>query len=113
MPRSRAVEAQQLIRYFAEFTRNDDSGPTSPIFVDPNQLQAAADVIQKLHMMAQVSYASTYPIMFLAQNLRQTVAELKKSSHDPSRIKSILSGYALAITTSIIIIAYEQNRNTR
>jgi len=53
MPRSRAVEAQQLIRYFAEFTSNDDSGPKSPIFVDPNQLQAAADIIQKLHMMAQ------------------------------------------------------------
>lgn len=53
MPRSRAVEAQQLIRYFAEFASNDNSGPTSPIFVDPNKLQAAADVIQKLHMMAQ------------------------------------------------------------
>ena len=58
MPRSRAVEAQQLIRYFAEFTSNDDSGPKSPIFVDPNQLQAAADIIQKLHMMAQVSLSN-------------------------------------------------------
>ena len=54
MPRSRAVEAQQLIRYFAEFTSTTNSGPTSAIFVDPNQLQAAADIIQKLHMIAQV-----------------------------------------------------------
>jgi len=53
MPRSRAVEAQQLIRYFAEFTSTTNSGPTSAIFVDPNQLQAAADIIQKLHMIAQ------------------------------------------------------------
>ena len=54
MPRSRAVEAQQLIRYFAEFTSTTNSGPTSAIFLDPNQLQPAADVIQKLHMIAQV-----------------------------------------------------------
>jgi len=53
-PRSRAVEAQQLIRYFAEFVHEDSSAhPSSSIFNDPNQLTQAADVVQKLHMIAQ------------------------------------------------------------
>ncbi|XP_013404550.1 exocyst complex component 5 [Lingula anatina] len=56
IPRTRTVEAQTLMNYFAEFL--SDEPPTSPVFKDPfhagsAQLQAAADVIQKLYVISQ------------------------------------------------------------
>ncbi|EZA55921.1 hypothetical protein DMN91_010626 [Ooceraea biroi] len=50
-PRARAVEAQKLMRHFSEFL---SPGPlTDPIFTDKSSLNDAADVIQKLHLIAQ------------------------------------------------------------
>lgn len=50
-PRARAVEAQKLMRHFADFL---SPGPlTDPIFTDKSSLDEAADVIQKLHLIAQ------------------------------------------------------------
>ncbi|XP_070578409.1 exocyst complex component 5-like [Ptychodera flava] len=51
IPRQRAVEAQKLMQYFSEFLSDDDVH--SEIFTDPFQLQEAADVIQKLQLIAQ------------------------------------------------------------
>ncbi|KAK2162172.1 hypothetical protein LSH36_102g02090 [Paralvinella palmiformis] len=50
-PRTRAAEALMLIKYFSEFMSNEQ--PTSELFTDPNQLQGAAEVIEKLYLMAQ------------------------------------------------------------
>lgn len=51
IPRARAVEAQKLMRYFSEFL---SPGPlTDTIFTDKTSLDEAADVIQKLHLIAQ------------------------------------------------------------
>ncbi|CAL4063422.1 unnamed protein product [Meganyctiphanes norvegica] len=50
-PRSRAVEAQRLMNHFAEFL---SSGPlVAEVFTDKAQMYEAADVIQKLHLIAQ------------------------------------------------------------
>ncbi|XP_044011721.1 exocyst complex component 5 isoform X2 [Aphidius gifuensis] len=50
-PRARAVEAQKLMRHFSEFLI---PGPlTDPIFTDKSNLDIAADVIQKLHLISQ------------------------------------------------------------
>ncbi|XP_052273620.1 exocyst complex component 5-like isoform X2 [Dreissena polymorpha] len=49
-PRARAVEAQKLMNYLSEFLT--DEPPKSAIFTDPFQLQLAAEIIQKLHMIA-------------------------------------------------------------
>lgn len=50
-PRARDVEAQKLMNYFAEFLT---TGPLiSQVFTDPSQLNQAADVIHKLHGIAQ------------------------------------------------------------
>ncbi|KAL4237391.1 Exocyst complex component 5 [Mactra antiquata] len=49
-PRARAVEAQRLMSYLSEFLT--DEPPKSAIFTDPFQLQIAAEIIQKLHMIA-------------------------------------------------------------
>ncbi|KAK2584986.1 hypothetical protein KPH14_008517 [Odynerus spinipes] len=51
IPRARAVEAQKLMRHFSDFL---SPGPlTDPIFNDKASLDEAADVIQKLHLIAQ------------------------------------------------------------
>ena len=50
-PRARAAEAQMLIKYFSEFLVDDR--PKSEVFSDPNQIQLAADIIQKLYLIAQ------------------------------------------------------------
>lgn len=50
-PRARAVEAQKLMKHFAEFL---SPGPlTSEILTDQFKLYEGADVIQKLHLIAQ------------------------------------------------------------
>ncbi|XP_078000642.1 exocyst complex component 5-like [Glandiceps talaboti] len=51
IPRQRAVEAQKLMQYFSEFLSENE--PHSDIFTDPFQLQEAADIIQKLQLIAQ------------------------------------------------------------
>ncbi|GAB1597556.1 exocyst complex component 5-like [Argonauta hians] len=50
-PRACAVEAQRLMNYFSEFLSDEDL--KSAVFTDPFQLQLAADIIQKLHLIAQ------------------------------------------------------------
>ncbi|XP_043477094.1 exocyst complex component 5 [Leptopilina heterotoma] len=50
-PRARAVEAQKLMKHFSEFL---SPGPlTCHIFTDKSSLDEAADVILKLHLIAQ------------------------------------------------------------
>ncbi|KAK3868397.1 hypothetical protein Pcinc_026201 [Petrolisthes cinctipes] len=50
-PRSRAVEAQRLMNHFREFLL---PGPlVSEVFTDKAKIYEAADVIQKLHLIAQ------------------------------------------------------------
>ncbi|KAK7066299.1 Exocyst complex component 5 [Halocaridina rubra] len=50
-PRSRAVEAQRLMNHFREFLL---PGPlVSEVFTDKTKIYEAADVIQKLHLIAQ------------------------------------------------------------
>ncbi|KAK3746309.1 hypothetical protein QZH41_015392, partial [Actinostola sp. cb2023] len=50
-PRSRALEAQELMKYFEEFEAQDDL--TSKVFTDPEQIHEAANIIQKLSIIAQ------------------------------------------------------------
>jgi recyclin-1 len=50
-PCTRAVEAQTLMKYFSEFL--EDGKPLSHLFSDPFQVQSAADIIQKLYLIAQ------------------------------------------------------------
>lgn len=51
LPRSRAVEAQQLMKTFADFL---SPGPIpSPLMTDPSQLYREADVVQKLYQVCQ------------------------------------------------------------
>ncbi|KAI1288041.1 Exocyst complex component 5 [Halotydeus destructor] len=55
-PRSRAVEAQKLIKQFSEYL---SPGPAqSPAVNGPNQLYREADAIQKLHLISQELPAS-------------------------------------------------------
>ncbi|XP_048583321.1 exocyst complex component 5 [Nematostella vectensis] len=50
-PRSRALEAQELMKYFKEFSSQDEL--TSKVFSDPDQIHEAANIIQKLSLIAQ------------------------------------------------------------
>ncbi|XP_041828507.1 exocyst complex component 5 [Melanotaenia boesemani] len=49
-PRQRAVEAQRLMTYFNEFL---DGDLRSDVFNNPDKIEEAADIIQKLHLIAQ------------------------------------------------------------
>lgn len=49
-PRQRAVEAQRLMTYFNEFL---DGELRSDVFNNPEKIKEAADIIQKLHLIAQ------------------------------------------------------------
>ncbi|XP_072545625.1 exocyst complex component 5 [Salminus brasiliensis] len=49
-PRQRAVEAQRLMTYFNEFL---DGELRSDVFNNPDKIKEAADIIQKLHLIAQ------------------------------------------------------------
>ncbi|EFX84728.1 hypothetical protein DAPPUDRAFT_238631 [Daphnia pulex] len=57
-PRSRAVEAQKLLTHFNGFIK--PGGPFSPVFSDKEQLFEAADIIQKLQLVAQELPSSKY-----------------------------------------------------
>jgi len=49
-PRTHAAEALKLMRYFDEFLSDTF---TSPLFTDPGKKSDAADIIHKLHLIAQ------------------------------------------------------------
>lgn len=49
-PRSRAIEAQELMKYFDEFASGN---LVSPVFHDQFQIHEAANIIQKLSLIAQ------------------------------------------------------------
>uniref|UniRef100_K7FQM6 Exocyst complex component 5 n=2 Tax=Pelodiscus sinensis TaxID=13735 RepID=K7FQM6_PELSI len=49
-PRQRAVEAQKLMKYFNEFL---DGELKSDVFTNSEKIKEAADIIQKLHLIAQ------------------------------------------------------------
>ncbi|KAJ6652741.1 hypothetical protein lerEdw1_010932 [Lerista edwardsae] len=49
-PRQRLVEAHKLMKYFNEFL---DGELKSDIFTNPEKIEEAADIIQKLHLIAQ------------------------------------------------------------
>uniref|UniRef100_A0A8C9S261 Exocyst complex component 5 n=1 Tax=Scleropages formosus TaxID=113540 RepID=A0A8C9S261_SCLFO len=49
-PRQRAVEAQRIMTYFNEFL---DGELRSDVFNNPDKIKEAADIIQKLHLIAQ------------------------------------------------------------
>ncbi|XP_031564159.1 exocyst complex component 5-like [Actinia tenebrosa] len=50
-PRSRSLEAQELMKYFEEFATQDKL--TSKVFTDADQIHEAANIIQKLSIIAQ------------------------------------------------------------
>jgi len=50
-PRARAVEALRLMKHFDEFLDGETS--VSPVFLDKGRLYEAADIIQKLQLIAQ------------------------------------------------------------
>ncbi|XP_014667392.1 PREDICTED: exocyst complex component 5-like [Priapulus caudatus] len=52
IPRGRAVEAQRLMSYFDAFLRSG-APPSGGVFADAGRLHEAADVVQKLHLIAQ------------------------------------------------------------
>lgn len=49
-PRTHAAEALKLMRYFDEFLSDNF---TSPVFIDPDKNRQAADIVHKLHLIAQ------------------------------------------------------------
>ncbi|XP_072842946.1 exocyst complex component 5 [Pogona vitticeps] len=49
-PRQRLVEAHKLMKYFNEFL---DGELKSDVFTNPEKIEEAADIIQKLHLIAQ------------------------------------------------------------
>ncbi|KAJ7345401.1 hypothetical protein JRQ81_001351 [Phrynocephalus forsythii] len=49
-PRQRLVEAHKLMKYFNEFL---DGELKSEVFTNPEKIEEAADIIQKLHLIAQ------------------------------------------------------------
>ena len=51
-PRARAEEALKLMKHFDDFLDGDTS--VSPVFTDKARLYEAADIIQKLQLIAQV-----------------------------------------------------------
>lgn len=53
-PRARAEEALKLMKHFDDFLDGDTS--VSPVFTDKARLYEAADIIQKLQLIATVRY---------------------------------------------------------
>ena len=51
-PRARAEEALKLMQHFDDFLDGETS--VSPVFMDKARLYEAADIIQKLQLIAQV-----------------------------------------------------------
>ncbi|XP_063222638.1 exocyst complex component 5 [Bacillus rossius redtenbacheri] len=96
-PRSRAVEAQKLMNYFAEFL---SPGPLlAEVFTDKRQIDEAADIIQKLHLIAQELPSGKFEkakrkiAMKYDEIERSLIEEFVKAhrSDDKSRMKEIAS----------------------
>ncbi|TFK05461.1 RNA-binding protein 41 [Platysternon megacephalum] len=63
-PRQRAVEAQKLMKYFNEFL---DGELKSDVFTNSEKIKEAADIIQKLHLIAQeLPFDSLMDIFFFS-----------------------------------------------
>ncbi|XP_049274640.1 exocyst complex component 5 [Rhipicephalus sanguineus] len=113
-PRSRAVEAQKLMKHFAEFLRPEHGSHTG-IFHDPAKLHEAADIIQKLHLIAQeLPYGKFEKARFkIAQKYNEIekalIAEFVRAHHEGDKetmrqVAAVLShfrGYANCIDTFI------------
>ncbi|KAK7104250.1 exocyst complex component 5-like [Littorina saxatilis] len=114
-PRARAVEAQRLMNYLAEFLQEQPL--TSAVLTDPFQLMVTADIIQKLHMIAL-----ELPVGGRFDRARQKIAEkydhveqelieefrLSHQQTDKRKMKRIASvlqnfkGYGKCIETFIV-----------
>ena len=57
-PRARAEEALKLMKHFDDFLDGETS--VSPVFMDKARLYEAADIIQKLQLIAQVERAGLF-----------------------------------------------------
>ena len=57
-PRARAEEALKLMKHFDDFLDGETS--VSPVFMDKARLYEAADIIQKLQLIAQVERAEFF-----------------------------------------------------
>lgn len=97
IPRSRAVEAHKLMCYFTEFL---SPGPViSEVFTNKDELFEAADLIQKLHMIAQELPAAKFEearkkiALKYDEIERSLIEELVKAHNvdDRSRMKEITS----------------------
>lgn len=113
-PRSRAVEAQKLMKHFAEFLRPEHGSHTG-IFHDPAKLHEAADIIQKLHLIAQeLPYGKFEKARLkIAQKYNEIekalIAEFVRAHHEGDKetmrqVAAVLShfrGYANCIDTFI------------
>ena len=62
-PRARAEEALKLMKHFDDFLDGDTS--VSPVFTEKTRLYEAADIIQKLQLIAQVGNLLLTPFICL------------------------------------------------
>ncbi|KAJ9578780.1 hypothetical protein L9F63_004988 [Diploptera punctata] len=96
-PRARAVEAQKLMNHFAEFLNH---GPLlAEVFTDKSQIDEAADIIQKLHLIAQELPSGKFEIA--KKKIASKYDEIERSlieefvkahrSNDKGRMKEIAS----------------------
>ncbi|KAL1425614.1 hypothetical protein MTO96_019040 [Rhipicephalus appendiculatus] len=113
-PRSRAVEAQKLMKHFAEFLGPEHVSHTG-IFHDPAKLHEAADIIQKLHLIAQELPFGKFEKarLRIAQKYNEIekalIAEFVRAHHEGDKetmrqVAAVLShfrGYANCIDTFI------------
>lgn len=96
-PRARAVEAQKLMNHFAEFL---SPGPLlSEVFQDSSRIDEAADIIQKLHLIAQELPSGKFEsakkkIAMKYDSIERSLIEEFVKAHrsdDRSRMKDIAS----------------------
>ncbi|XP_066993891.1 exocyst complex component 5 isoform X1 [Anabrus simplex] len=97
IPRARAVEAQKLMNHFADFL---SPGPLlSEVFTDKSQIDEAADIIQKLHLIAQELPSGKFEkakkkIAMKYDEIERTLIEEFVKAHrsgDKGRMKEIAS----------------------
>uniref|UniRef100_A0AAR2KEL4 Exocyst complex component 5 n=1 Tax=Pygocentrus nattereri TaxID=42514 RepID=A0AAR2KEL4_PYGNA len=76
-PRQRAVEAQRLMTYFNEFL---DGELRSDVFNNPDKIKEAADIIQKLHLIAVELYKGLYRLIqeFTAAQRRGEIGRMRE-----------------------------------
>ncbi|KAL1114999.1 hypothetical protein AAG570_007822 [Ranatra chinensis] len=97
IPRSRAVEAQKLMSYFADFL---SPGPVlTDVFTGREQIYEAADIIQKLHLIAQELPSPKFEearrkISMKYDEIERSLIEVFVTTHrnnDKSQMKEIAS----------------------